>query len=202
MANQWSDSEKVRKCMVAMVLAAALVGNGCAGVVMGSNSAPNGSGGPGTPTPATTPGLAASPMSTSFSSVTTGSSSSQTVTLQNSGTGVVTLSAASVIGAGFSTSGLALPMSIPPSQTATFNVVFAPQSAGSVSGSVSLMSDAPGSPLMIVASGNGVAPAASLTSSTTSLDFGSVLVGGSSSLQATLTNSGNANVTLSSVGVT
>jgi hypothetical protein len=128
-----------------------------------------------------------------------GVSGSQTITLQNGGTGTVTISNAAVTGAGFSTSGLALPTSIAPGQNSTFNVVFAPNAAGNVTGSVSLTSDAPNSPLVISTSGAGLAATPLLTSNTSSLDFGSVVVGSSSSLTATLTNAGNANLTISSV---
>jgi hypothetical protein len=141
-------------------------------------------------------------MSASFPSVAMGSSSSQTVTLQNGGTGIVTISAATVTGAGFSTTGLALPMGIPPGQNATFNVVFSPRGAGPATGAIALVSDAPGSPLTITATGSSVANTLSLTANTTSLDFGSVVVGGSSSLNVTLINSGNADVTISSALVT
>jgi hypothetical protein len=95
-----------------------------------------------------------------------------------------------------------LPMSIAPGQNATFNVVFAPKSAGNVTGWVSLTSDAPNSPLVISATGSAIAATALLTASANSLDFGSVLVGSSSSQGVTLTNAGNANVTISNVVVT
>jgi hypothetical protein len=51
-------------------------------------------------------------------------------------------------------------------------------------------------------SGTATASTALLTSSTSSLNFGSVVVGSSSSLGARLTNSGNANLTISSVTAT
>lgn len=131
-----------------------------------------------------------------------GASSSQTITLQNSGTASVTISSASVAGAGFGTSGLTLPLSIAAGQSTTFNVVFAPTSAGNVTGSVSLASDAANSPLVISASGTAIASTPLLTASAGSLDFGSVVVGSSSSQGVTLTNAGNANLTISSVVVT
>jgi fibronectin type 3 domain-containing protein len=93
-------------------------------------------------------------------------------------------------------------MSIAAGQSATFNVVFAPTSAGNVTGSISLVSNAPNTPLAIATSGSGIASTPSLSASTSSLNFGSVLVGSNSSLGVTLTNTGNANVTISSVLVT
>jgi hypothetical protein len=205
-SGRWQDVSKTQKSLVALVLAASLVGNGCAGVVMGSNPSasnkvPTTPATPTTPTPTNTPQaqLSATPMSASFPLVAAGSSSSQTITLQNSGTAGLTISAANVIGAGFGTLGLVLPMNIAAGQSATFNIVFAPSSAGNLAGSVSLMSNAPGSPLVISASGTALASTALLSSSTNSLDFGSILVGTTASLGVTLTNAGNANVTFSSV---
>jgi Abnormal spindle-like microcephaly-assoc'd, ASPM-SPD-2-Hydin len=92
-------------------------------------------------------------------------------------------------------------MSIAPGQNTTFNVVFAPSSAGNVTGSVSLTSNAPNSPLMIATNGNATATTALLSASTSSLDFGSVLLGSANSQGVTLTNAGNANVTISNVVV-
>jgi len=171
---------------------------------MGSNSTPKGGTSGGVTPPPTNnpqPQLSATPMSASFPMVTAGTSGSQTITLQNSGTASVTISSASVTGAGFGTSGLALPTSIAPGQQGTFNVVFTPSSAGNAAGSISLVSDAPNSPLVISASGTALAATALLTSNVSNLDFGSVLVGSSASLGLTLMNAGNANVTISSVGV-
>jgi P pilus assembly chaperone PapD len=203
---QWSDGRKTSKCLIGLALAASMIGIGCAGVVMGSSG--SGKAGstqpPTTPPPTNTPQpqLSATPLSASFPNVTAGTSGSQTITLQNGGTASVTISSASVAGAGFKTSGLTLPMGIAPGQNTTFNVVFAPSSAGNVTGSVSLTSDAANSPLVISMSGSATAATALLSASASSLDFGSVLVGSSSSQGVTLTNAGNANVTISNVVVT
>jgi len=189
---------------VALILAALLIGNGCAGVVMGSK--PSGSGATpvvGTPPPANTPQpqLSATPMSAIFPMVTAGASNSQTVTLQNTGSASVTISAANVVGAGFATSGLTIPLNLAVGQSATFNAVFAPTSAGSVAGSISLLSNAPGSPLVISASGTASAATPILSSNTNSLGFGSVLVGSTAALGVTLRNAGNVNVIFSSIVV-
>lgn len=178
---------------------------------MGSSASGSGSKlTPGTPAPVTTPQpttstpqpqLSAVPAGAVFPAVATGSSNSQTITLENTGNASVTISSASVSGAGFSTAGLAVPMSIAAGQSATFNVVFTPSSAGNATGLIALVSNAPNSPLAISATGSGIASIPSLSASTSSLDFGSVAVGSDSSLGVTLSNTGNANVTISSVGV-
>ncbi|MGA8408255.1 MAG: choice-of-anchor D domain-containing protein [Candidatus Acidiferrales bacterium] len=151
---------------------------------------------------ATQPQLAATPSSAAFGNVVTGTNNSQTIDLTNGGTASVTITAVTVTGTGFSTSGISTPLSIAAGKSATFNAVFAPTSAGAVSGSVSLTSNAPNSPLAIALSGTGVAATKVLGLSTSSLSFGNVNVGSNSALSVALTNNGNANVTISNVGVT
>ncbi|MGH9712667.1 MAG: beta strand repeat-containing protein [Candidatus Acidiferrales bacterium] len=145
------------------------------------------------------PQLTPSPTSINFGSVVTGNSNSQIVTLTNGGNASLTITQANVTGAGFSSNGLSLPQTIAAGGNTTFNVVFAPTSAGSASGSVSLVSNAPNSPLAIPLSGIGTAATAALTATPNNLPFGSVNVNGSSSLTTTLKNTGNSNVTISNV---
>ena len=141
------------------------------------------------------------PATVSFGNVVTGTTNTQTIRLTNSGTANLTISQATLSGSGFSTSGLTLPLTLGAGQSTNFNVVFTPTSAASVSGSVSLVCNAPNSPLAISLSGTGVAATFLLGANPTSLGFGTVSVGGSGSLGATLTNNGNSNVTISSVTV-
>src|SRR6266446_3001052 len=145
------------------------------------------------------PQLAPTPSSASFGSVVTGTSNSQTIKLSNAGSASVTISQATVSGAGFTITGPAVPLTIAAGSSATFNVAFTPGAAGSVTGTVSLVSNAPNSPLTIALSGTGVTATFLLTASPTSLSFGSVNLGSNSSLSTSLTNTGNSNVTLSSV---
>ena len=214
MKHAWSDVKKYSalelsgtnlngkraKFAAAMALIALLGLNGCAGVVSGSNT-------PSKPTSSPTSGavqaqLAASPSSASFTNVATGSSSSQTIALLNSGTADATISNATVTGTGFSITGLTMPAKVAAGSSATFNLVFAPRAAGSATGSVTVMSDATNSPLTVAATASAVTPTTGLASNAASFDFGSVLLGSTNSLGATLTNVGNTNVTISSVSVT
>ncbi len=149
----------------------------------------------------TTPGvLGASPSSLNFVNVVVGSNSSQGVTVTNSGGSNATISQAIVTGAGFSVNGLTLPLTLTPGQSTGFNVVFAPQSAGTISGNVALTSDASNSTLNIPLSGISLPPGA-LTVSPTSLSFGTVIVGSNRQLPATLTNTGGASVTVTQANV-
>jgi hypothetical protein len=103
--------------------------------------------------------LAASPSSLSFGSITTGTSATKSVTLANTGNSSVSISQISASGTGFSTPGLASPVTLAVGQSTSFNVVFAPAAAGSLSGSVAVTSSATNSPLTVALSGSGTAPA-------------------------------------------
>ena len=143
--------------------------------------------------------LSANPASLIFGNVQTGSSQSLSGTLTNSGGSSVTITQASATGTGFTLSGLSLPVTLAPGQNTSFSVKFAPQSAGSASGSVSITSDAPS--LSIPLSGTGVTPGA-LTANPASLSFGNVQTGNSQSLSGTLTNSGGSSVTITQASAT
>ncbi|PYT94320.1 MAG: hypothetical protein DMG36_05070, partial [Acidobacteria bacterium] len=102
--------------------------------------------------------LSASPTSLSFGSVNTGASSTLAVTLTNSGNSNITISTVSVSGASFNASGVPAGTILSVGQTATLHVTFAPSTAGSVTGSVSVASSATNSPATIALSGVGVTP--------------------------------------------
>jgi Abnormal spindle-like microcephaly-assoc'd, ASPM-SPD-2-Hydin len=147
----------------------------------------------------TTPGvLAVASSSLSFGSVAINSTGSKTESLTNSGGTAVKVSQANVTGTGFSITGLALPLTLNPGQSFTFGVNFAPKSAGSISGSIDFVSDASNPSLSVSLSGTG-ASVGQLTVSPATLSFGSVIVGQSKTMSATLSATG-ANVTVSSAG--
>jgi len=140
--------------------------------------------------------LNAAPASISFGNVQIGTSQNQADTITNTGTTTVTISQSGVTGSGFSVTGLTLPLTLTAGQSATFSIVFNPQSTGDVSGNVALTSDATGSPLNIAITGTGVA-AGSLITNPTSFSFGSVQTGNNQTQTETLTNSGGENLTVS-----
>lgn len=141
--------------------------------------------------------IAANPGSLSFGSVTVGLNSTQSVVISNSGTGSASISQANVTGAGFSISGLALPLTLAPGQSASFGVTFAPSATGSVAGSVSLVSNASNSPTGISLSGTGATASGQLATSPASLSFGNVTTNTSSTLPVTLSNTGAGSATVS-----
>jgi hypothetical protein len=151
---------------------------------------------------AASPGvLSAAPLSVTFGNVQIGTSQSQSSTLTNTGASNLTVTQAVVTGVGFSVSGLNLPLTLSPAQSATFSVVFNPQSSGAVSGSVALSNDGSPDIVIIALSATGVA-AGSLNDSPTSFIFGSVQVGTSKSQTETLQNTGGQSVTISAATVT
>ena len=149
-----------------------------------------------------TPGtLAPNPSSLAFGSIPVGSMSSKSETLTNTGGVTVTISQATASGAGFFVSGLTLPVTLATNQSVTFNANFAPASAGTASGALSIVSDASNSPLGIPLSGTGLA-AGSLTANPGSANFGNVTVGNNQTVPVTVTNTGGKGVTLSSAAAT
>lgn len=147
------------------------------------------------------PAIAMIPSSVSFTNVTVGVTNTQTVTITNPGTANLTISQASLVGAGFSYSGLVLPLTIQPGGSSRFTVGFTPSSAGSFSASLLLNSNAPTSPLSASLSGTGTSPILTLSASPTSLSFATVNTGSVATQTVTLTNTGNSAVSISQVGV-
>ncbi len=101
--------------------------------------------------------LGATPTTVDFGNVAIGINSAQTVTLTNTGTSSVTLSSSSVTGADFRTSGLPAPLTLAPAESVAFSVNFAPMTSGTVTGSVSVTSNAANSPTTVSLAGTGIA---------------------------------------------
>ncbi len=103
--------------------------------------------------------LGISPTNLSFGNVTTGTSSAtQNVTIANTGNSNVAISQINLSGAGYSMTGGSAPVTLSPSQTITLVVQFRPTTAGAASGSITIVSNASGSPASVTLSGTGIAP--------------------------------------------
>jgi len=103
--------------------------------------------------------LGISPTSLIFGNVTTGTSSaSQNVTVTNTGNSNVTISQITLSGSGYSMTGGSTPVTLTPSQILTLSIDFGPTTAGSVNGSISIVSNASGSPATVSLAGTGIAP--------------------------------------------
>ena len=105
--------------------------------------------------------LSVSPATMAFGTVVLGSSQTQTGSL-TAGSSGITISSASWNGTGFSLSGVTFPLTVPAGQSVPFTVTFAPQIAGSSTGSISFLSDASNSPGTEALSGSGLQPAHSV----------------------------------------
>jgi hypothetical protein len=99
--------------------------------------------------------LSASPATLNFGSLASGTTSSKTVTLTNTGNSSVSISSIALSGAGFSPTSVALPLTLAAGQSTSFGVVFAPTAAGSLSGTATVVSNASNSPLVIAMTGAG-----------------------------------------------
>ncbi len=141
-----------------------------------------------------------SPTSLTFASQLVGTvSPTQTIILTNSG--VSTLTITSIVVSGDYGIASACSVLIPAGGKCSIIVSFAPSAAGTRTGTVSVTDNAPGSPQTVSLTGTGIAPAVSL--SPTSLTFPTQLVSTTSSGQTvTLTNTGTAALTVSTISIT
>jgi len=178
--------------LLALTLGALL---GCQGVSVGGGGSSKSSTSQGA-----LPGqLAAAPATVNFGNVPAGTSQTQSETLTNTGLSSVTVTQVTVTGSGFSTSGLTLPLSLAVGQSAGFNVVFQPSSAGnSYSGSVAIASNAANSSLTLSLSGSAMDEAGQLSAS--AVNVGNVTDGNNGTQTGTLTATGTS-VVVSSVSL-
>jgi hypothetical protein len=151
-------------------------------------------------TGATTGALNSTPTSLNFGSVPAGSPKTLAGTLVNSGGSSITITQANVSVTGFAVNGLTLPTTLAAGQSRAFSVTFTPQSGGSRTGNLSIISNASNVALTIPLSATS-ATAGLLSTSDSSLDFASVALGNSSTQSETLTNTGGSSVTVTQATV-
>jgi FG-GAP-like repeat/Abnormal spindle-like microcephaly-assoc'd, ASPM-SPD-2-Hydin len=129
------------------------------------------------------------------------------VSLSNTGTGPLTISSIGITGANsgdFSQTNTCplSPSTLAPQANCAISVTFKPTATGTRSASVSITDNAAGSPHSVSLSGAGIAPVVSF-GGTSTLTFSGQPLGSSSSPQSvTLTNTGNAPLTISSIAIT
>jgi pectate lyase len=124
------------------LLAASIGTSGCIGV---GSSAANSNTVPPAPTSAV---LHVTPSIVSVATM-VGNTGSQTVTATNPGQASVAINQIAVSGAGFSTKGLAFPANIAPGASQSFAVAFAATTPGTAVGSLSIMTSASASPVVV-----------------------------------------------------
>lgn len=144
--------------------------------------------------------IVAVPGSVNFGDVPVGVANTQTVTLSNQSSEYINVTHLTANGAGLSLSGdVDLPIRIAPRHTSAFALRFAPLKAGKVTGSVAVVSDATNSLLAVGVTGTGEAPTLQLLANPSSLSFGEVHVGTTSTKTVTLSNTGNAKISVSGI---
>ncbi len=148
---------------------------------------------------ATAPAVTLSPNSLTFASENVGSTSTaQIVTLTNAGNAALSLT--SITASGDFAASQNCGTSIAGGGSCAISVTFTPSAAGTRTGTLSVADNATGAPQTVALSGTGIATAPTAALSPTSLTFASTNVGATSVAQiVTLTNSGNAALSLTSL---
>jgi hypothetical protein len=208
--NPFNFLQRFRTIQLSYFLAALVVLSGCIALSGCGGLAPNSS----STGSSSAESFTASPSTVAFGSVTVGSPATSHVSLVNSSSDPVVISQLTVSSKSFSYDGVGtLPYTLAANSTATLNVHFGPSTAGAASAQLDITSNSPGSPSTTVQmTGTGVAAAppvavAGLTVSSSTVAFGNVAVGTTSTQSVTLTSSGTAAVivsgaTLSGTGFT
>lgn len=158
----------------------------------------------GTGATAATPSLVRSETAVTFGSQTVGSASAaRTVTLTNNGTVPVMITQVSATPAPEFTAASTCIGTLAAGANCAISVNFAPSAVGNRTGSLSIVSNATGSPHVVTLAGPGVAsPTGAATLATSALSFPATAVSSAATpLRTTLTNTGNAPLMISSVAV-
>jgi len=149
---------------------------------------------------ATTPQLTASPTNLAFGWVVAGQTKTLLVTLTNNGQTSVTVSGIAVSNPQFTVSNPGLPLVLPAGQSVDLNVSFA-ATAGLAIGTIQFSSDAANSTFVLGVRGGGTS-SVSLIASPSTVPFGSVAIGASSTAPVVLKNDRPFNLTLQSARTT
>jgi len=196
-------------CSVDVTFKPTAIGTRSAAITIGHNASPNSSvlsltgSGAAAPTPAV--GLSATTLA--FGNQTIGmTSAAKTVSISNTGTANLVLGSITTTGtnaAEFAPSNCSN-TTLTPGTNCSISVTFTPAALNTRTATLSIPSNAGGSPHGVALSGNGVAAAApAVTLSPASLAFGNQTVGTMSAAKSiTLTNSGNAALGISSIATT
>ncbi len=178
-----------------------IVATACMAMALLSTSC--GGGGSMAADPISAAGFAVSPTTLTFGNQAVGTTSTtQTATLRNAGTATLNISSVQVTGpnaSDFSATN-SCGSSLAPSAQCTFSVTLRPTAVGTRTASVVFTDNANGSPQSVNLTGKGTAAGVDLSANT--LTFGNQLQGTTSAAQPlTLTNSGNAALSISSIAV-
>jgi hypothetical protein len=142
--------------------------------------------------------LTLSPSSLTFGVVDTGQTETLLTTITNSGADSVTISQISSLNAAFTTSELKLPLALAAGQSVDLNVVFSPTAQGWTGGTIKISSNASNSSLQMWVQGTGVGSQA-LTVTPSTVSFGQVALGSSSTVPVVVTNARAWDITLTGI---
>lgn len=151
------------------------------------------------PQPAAQSKIVLVPNAIDFSSVVLGQKNSQTVKLTNGESKRVQFTDISIAGAGLSVTGVTLPLSLGPKDSETFNIDFAPQSSGPVSGTLTIQSTLAAETFNVKGTGAKAQP--KLQTDPASIDFGKLAVKKTTTRKVTISNTGNSKVSVSKVAL-
>ena len=173
-------------CSVLCVLIA-----GCAGYVPPKT----------TSTPGASGSIALSTSSFNFKSVVVGQTATQTLTISNSGQSPVQLTSLSVSNKQFTITGPAVPLSIAPSASLSYTLSFSPAAVGSVTGMLTVGSNAKTAPGPVSLSGSGEKAVANLVFSPASINFGNITLKSTATQNVVMQNTGNTSITVQGITV-
>ncbi len=152
--------------------------------------------------------LIVSPASVNFGNVAVGSSQTQTLTLANSGGPKITITQVSLSDPAFVLSGLSYPITLAGGQSVACVITFSPTALGSDAATLSIVVSSQSSggkghmnsqtSVTVAVSGTGVG-LGQLAPSPTSLSFGNVATGSTSTLSETLSNVGGSALTIAQI---
>jgi hypothetical protein len=147
------------------------------------------------------PDISATPNPLAFGNINVGANSEQTLTINNTGTGTLNISSTAISGSGsFTIQSGSGSSSVPAGGTRSIVIRFSPTATGEVTGNLVLASNDPDSPTFnINLTGTGIAP--EIAASPTSLDYGSVNIGSTSDMIVTISNSGSADLILTTTSI-
>ena len=159
---------------------------------------------------ATFPVASVSPATLSFGNQNVGATStSQTATLRNTGSGILNITSISFAGAGggadysqTNNCGGQLTPQGGAKDNCTITVTFAPAAGGSRPDIIQIVDDSANSPQTIALSGTGVAVQGTIQLSPSTLDFGSVAVGTTTAAKTVTITNGSSNFTLTISSIT
>jgi hypothetical protein len=103
------------------------------------------------------PALTVSAVSMAFGNKAVNTPTSQTLTLTSTGAATVSITSATLSGAGFSLPGASFPITLTPGQSTSITVQFDPTTAGAVAGQLILATDSSGGAPTVALSGTGIA---------------------------------------------